>query len=153
MPLDKDQLKESIKTDLSTTIAQSLTETQEALSIALKDSDGGFYSALTNIKNRAEALAGTDVSQFVPAVQLIVSEEFAKTISKKIVEALNSTWVEKVSEALAKCISTRIDEYIKSAEIRVPPGASVYVPPPSTGVGASAGQAYVQGISNPATIR
>lgn len=152
MSLDAAKLKENISADLSSTIRASLAESQTALNDALKDSSGGINTALQNIKGRAEQLADADPADYSGLIRVIVSEEFAKAISTKIVEALNEVWVAKVSEALADCISSRIDAYIKSAEIVVPSGSRVFIPVQPPGVGASAGTAYVQENSKPARI-
>jgi hypothetical protein len=159
MALDKDKLKTDLKSDLESTIVSSFEGIESSLNDLLKGDDGGLRTAMVNIKNRVQAFneEGHTAIEFMPFIQTTVSEEYAKAISTKLIESLVEDWAPKVAEAIAVAVSTRLDEFVKSANIIVPAGQHVYVPYVTPAAGASAsetgsGSAYVNEASEPAII-
>jgi len=150
MPLDKDKFKADLQADLESKIAQSIQEVEPGLNDLLKDENGGFRTALANIKNRVQLFSseGHSAADFMPFIQTIVSEEYAKAISNKLVESLAENWAPKISEAIASAVSDRVDSFLRSADIVVPSGSKVLVPI----AGPSAGNGTVVEDSQPAEI-
>ena len=150
MALDKDKLKTELQSDLEGTIGQSLEDIESGLNDLLKGDGGGLRTAMINIKNRVQAFndEGHTAVEFMPFIQTTVSEEYARAISKKLIESLVEDWAPKVSEAIASAVSGRVDEFLRSAEIVVPSGSRVFVPI----AGPSSGNGTVTEDSQPAII-
>lgn len=150
MALDPEAFKQAVNDDVVDRVSSSLTAVEQPLAEALAGAETGFLLAMQLVKSRVLAFVegGGDQSELEGFALGVYAEELGKSVSSSLVKVLTETWAPELADALATTIGERVDEYIRSAEIRVPAGQAVEV----TLTGAERGSGATTEQSDPATI-
>lgn len=110
--LNKVKLKNDLKKDIE--------KIENKLFNTLNDKTNGIYNVHKELDDYARnnlPITDYDAEAFKKNTWKKISEEWSKALSKQIISTL--------ADELSEIISTRIDAYIKSASITIPPGQVV----------------------------
>lgn len=116
--LNKIKLKQDLKKDIK--------NIQKDLYDDLNDKSKGIYDLHKRLSEKMTDMIPNsefDIDEYNDKVWTIISEEWSKTLSERIINTL--------SEKLSEIISDRMTSYIKSATITVPPGQATSTTTPA----------------------